>query len=240
MEGQYHSIESFGTVDGPGIRFVLFLQGCPMRCLYCHNPDTWSFFQGKRITVETVVNQVLKYQAYLKNGGVTVSGGEPLRQVPFLIELFTELKKHHIHTAIDTSGILFDQNNVSLFDDLMKVTDLVLLDIKAYSESAHLKLTGQSNKNILAFAKYLSQKNVPVWIRYVLVPGLTDDHHEMIAVRQFIETLPNVQRIEVLPYHSMGEKKYEALGIRYALKGVKEPDETLIAEAERILVYGKR
>jgi pyruvate formate lyase activating enzyme len=240
MEGQYHSIESFGTVDGPGIRFVLFLQGCPMRCLYCHNPDTWSFFQGRPITVAAVVEQVLKYQAYLKNGGVTVSGGEPLRQIPFLIELFTELKKYQIHTAIDTSGILFDENNVSLFDDLMRVTDLVLLDIKAYTESAHLKLTGQSNKRILAFAKYLSQRDVPVWIRYVLVPGVTDSHLEMLAVRQFIETLRNVKKIEVLPYHSMGEKKYEALGLHYALSGVKEPDEKLIADAERILVYGKR
>lgn len=236
MKGYIHSFESFGTVDGPGIRFVVFMQGCPMRCLYCHNPDTWQFSAGKRFSPNEVFENVLKYKSYISDGGgVTVSGGEPLMQTEFVTELFSLLKKRGIHTALDTSGITFDKNNTAEIDGLLKYTDLVLLDIKHIDEQEHIKLTGHSNKNVLDFARYLSATGKPVWIRHVLAAGITDDNKYLKRLKEFTDRLKNVEKTEILPYHSMGEIKYEKQGIPYPLKGALPPTEERIRNAKLIL-----
>lgn len=236
MTGKIHSFESFGTVDGPGIRFVVFVQGCPMRCLYCHNPDTWSVDGGTQYTAEEVASRILKYKNYFTGGGgATVSGGEPLMQAAFVEELFTILKKSGIHTALDTSGALYDARNPRAFDSLLAVTDLVLLDIKHIDDGEHIKLTGRSNKNILAFARYLSDLGKPVWIRHVLVPGITDNDEYLHRLKAFLSTLTNVEKVEVLPYHTMGEVKYNKLGINYPLKGVPPPSPERVKNAKEIL-----
>lgn len=236
MTGKIHSFESFGTVDGPGIRFVVFVQGCPMRCLYCHNPDTWSVAVGTQYTAEEVASRILKYKNYFTGGGgATVSGGEPLMQAAFVEELFTILKKSGIHTALDTSGALYDARNPRAFDSLLAVTDLVLLDIKHIDDGEHIKLTGRSNKNILAFARYLSDLGKPVWIRHVLVPGITDNDEYLHRLKAFLSTLTNVEKVEVLPYHTMGEVKYNKLGIDYPLKGVQPPSPERVKNAKEIL-----
>ena len=236
MTGKIHSFESFGTVDGPGIRFVVFVQGCPMRCLYCHNPDTWSVDGGTQYTAEEVASRILKYKNYFTGGGgATVSGGEPLMQAGFVEELFTILKKSGIHTALDTSGALYDARNPRAFDSLLAVTDLVLLDIKHIDDDEHIKLTGRSNKNILAFARYLSDLGKPVWIRHVLVPGITDNDEYLHRLKVFLSTLTNVEKVEVLPYHTMGEVKYNKLGIDYPLKGVQPPSPERVKNAKEIL-----
>jgi pyruvate formate lyase activating enzyme len=218
--GNIHSIESFGTVDGPGIRFVIFMQGCPMRCLYCHNPDTWSFEQNKIMAADEILGKYESVKEFLKNGGITVTGGEPLFQIDFVTELFKKSKEKEIHTAIDTSGILFDKNNTGKFDELIKYTDLVLLDIKHIDEEKHKILTGHSNKNVLDFAKYLSEKNIPVWIRHVIVPSITDDEKYLLGLGGFLKTLKNIKALDVLPYHNMAVPKYENLGIEYKIKNV--------------------
>ena len=236
MTGKIHSFESFGTVDGPGIRFVVFVQGCPMRCLYCHNPDTWSASAGTEYTPEDVAFRAMKYKSYFTGGGgVTVSGGEPLLQAEFVTRLFTILKENGIHTALDTSGVLFNEADPHKFDDLLAVTDLVLLDIKHIDDGEHKKLTGHSNKNILAFARYLSDMEKPVWIRHVLVPGITDDDRYLNELKTFISAFKNVRKVEVLPYHTMGEVKYEKLGIPYPLKGVQPPSPERVKNAKEIL-----
>ena len=235
MVGYIHSFESFGTVDGPGIRFVVFMQGCPMRCLYCHNPDTWQR-GGKEYTPEEVAANVKKYKSYFTGGGgVTVSGGEPLLQADFVKELFTILKNSGIHTALDTSGIVFNPDDKHKLDGLLNVTDLVLLDIKHIDCAEHEKLTGHGNKNVLAFAEYLSEIGKPVWIRHVLVPGITDDDKYLNALAEYISGLKNVRKVEVLPYHNMGEVKYKNLGVDYPLKGVQPPDAERVKNAKRIL-----
>lgn len=234
MTGKIHSIESFGTVDGPGIRFVLFMQGCPMRCLYCHNPDTWSLNGGKEITVQEAVSEALKYKSYIKNGGVTVSGGEPLMQIEFVTEFLRLLKKEGIHTAVDTSGVTFTKGD-NRFDELIKYTDLFLLDIKHIEEEEHKKLTGFSNKNTLEFAKYLSDNGKNMWIRHVLVTCITDGDNNLKKLKEFIDGLKTVKNVEILPYHSMGEVKYENLGISYPLKGMQPPSDERISNAKRIL-----
>ena len=239
MEGKIHSFFAGGTVDGPGIRFVIFLKGCPLRCLYCHNPDTWTQDNSIIQTEDEVINQALKYRGYFANGGgVTVTGGEPLLQIDFVTELFKKLKKNNIHTALDTSGIIFDPNNDSLmkkFDELIKYTDLVLLDIKHIDDNEHIKLTGKSNKNILAFAKYLSNNNIHMWIRHVLVPGITLNDEYLIKTKEFIDTLNNVDKIEVLPYHTMGIVKYDNLGIEYKLKDTRVPTKEETRHAKYLL-----
>lgn len=238
MTGRIHSFESFGTVDGPGIRFVVFLQGCPLRCQYCHNPDTWGG-GGEEYTVEAVIERALRYKNYFGDqGGVTVTGGEPLVQIDFVIELFKKLKARGIHTCVDTSGIMFNpdaESSVEKHKELLKVADLFLLDIKHIDEEACQKLTGQSNKNTLAFAKFLSEQNKPIWIRQVLVPGITDSIETLQKTRAFIETLHTVERIEVLPYHSMGEVKYQKLGLEYPLKGLEAPSKDAVVAARKIL-----
>lgn len=242
MIGRIHSFESFGTVDGPGIRYVVFLQGCPLRCQYCHNPDTWGA-GGKEYTAEQVVTQAMRYRNYFgANGGVTVTGGEPLLQIDFVIELFTLLKQKGMHTCVDTSGITFNENSQSSVDKhkaLLAVTDLFLLDIKHIDDEACKRLTGQSNKNTLAFAKFLSDNKKPMWIRQVLVPNLTDGEEDLRKTRAFIDSLQTVERVEVLPYHTMGEVKYEKLGLEYPLKGVETPAKERVAFAKRILTEGR-
>ena len=238
MTGRIHSFESFGTVDGPGIRFVVFLQGCPLRCRYCHNPDTWEA-GGEEYTAEEIVSRALRYKNYFGDkGGVTVTGGEPLVQIDFVIELFTILKEKGIHTCVDTSGITFNpdsQQSVDKHKALLKVSDLFLLDIKHIDEEACKKLTGHSNKNTLAFAKFLSENGKPVWIRQVLVPNITDDEQSLKRTREFIDTLKTVEKVEVLPYHTMGTVKYEKLGLAYPLKGVEAPTKESVEKAKRIL-----
>ena len=236
MTGKIHSFESFGTVDGPGIRFVVFMQGCPMRCQYCHNPDTWSCSAGTEYEAEEVAFRVLKYKNYFTGGGgVTVSGGEPLMQAQFVRELFTILKRSGINTALDTSGVIYNEDEPRAFDELLAVTDLVLLDIKHIDEAEHKKLTGHSNKNILAFARYLAQIGKSVWIRHVLVPGITDDDKYLYKLKDFISSLGNVSKVEVLPYHTMGAVKYKKLGIDYPLEGVQPPSPERVKNAKEIL-----
>ncbi len=239
MKGKIHSFFAGGTVDGPGIRFVIFMKGCPLRCKYCHNPDTWTQENSLEYEVEDVLNEALKYKGYFRNGGgVTVSGGEPLLQIDFVIELFKLLKSKGVHTALDTSGIIFNKDNKDLlnkFDELIKYTDLVLLDIKHIDNDEHIKLTGKDNKSILDFAKYLSDNNVHVWIRHVLVPDITLNDDYLIKLRKFIDTLNNVDKIEVLPYHTMGIVKYQNLGIEYPLKDTRVPTKDEVRHAKYLL-----
>ena len=238
MTGKIHSFESFGTVDGPGIRFVTFMQGCPMRCQYCHNPDTW-LAGGQEYAAEEVVARILRYRNYFgENGGATVSGGEPLLQIEFVTELFRLLKENGVHTCVDTSGITFRANDsecVNKHEELLKYTDLVLLDIKHIDDEAHKTLTKQSNQNTLAVARFLSERGKRIWIRHVLVPTLTDDDEALKRLRGFIDTLDTVEKVEVLPYHTMGEVKYQKLGYDYPLKGVEPPTKERVENAKRIL-----
>lgn len=238
MMGRIHSFESFGTVDGPGIRFVIFLQGCPLRCKYCHNPDTWGA-GGKEYSVDEVVERALKYKNYFgEKGGVTVTGGEPLAQIAFVTQLFTALKAKGIHTCVDTSGFTFrkdDQACVQAFDKLIAVTDLFLLDIKHIDDDRCKELTGQSNANTLAFAKYLSDNGKSIWIRQVLVPGWTDGEESLKRTRAFVDGLATVEKVEVLPYHSMGAVKYQKLGIEYPFKDMQTPTKENVQKAKEIL-----
>ncbi|MBE6604956.1 MAG: pyruvate formate lyase-activating protein [Ruminococcaceae bacterium] len=217
--GQIHSIETFGTVDGPGVRFVVFFQGCPMRCLYCHNPDTWIAGAGEKHTASDLIAKMLRNLSFYQTGGITATGGEPLLQLDFLIELFELAKRHRIHTCLDTSGITFHEAPLYLekIDRLLAVTDLVMLDIKHASDKAHQQLTGCSNTPVVAFAKYLSQKKVKMRVRHVLVPGYTDSEADLVALGQLVRDLDNIEKIEVLPYHTLGRAKYENLGIPYPL-----------------------
>ena len=223
ITGRIHSTESFGTVDGPGIRYVIFMQGCPMRCLYCHNPDTWDTRGGREVTADELIAEYKKNSAFYRNGGITVTGGEPLMQIAFLTELFRKAKEEGIHTCIDTSGVVYSEKNAALtaeLDGLMKYTDLVMLDIKHIETEAHKRLTGRPNESILAFARYLESREIPVWIRHVVVEGYTDKPEELFALGEFIGGLKNVRALDVLPYHSMGVSKYESLGIPYPLSGM--------------------
>lgn len=232
ITGRVHSFESFSTVDGPGVRFVIFLQGCPLRCKYCHNRDTREMNLGDVYTVNEVVEKVLHYKEYMgEHGGVTVSGGEPLVQLDFVIELFKKLKEHGIHTALDTSGFI----DTYKLKDLLEYTDLVLLDLKQMDDDSHKDLIGVSNEKILKFAKNLSDNNIPMWIRHVLVPGHTDNEQHLIMLKEFIQTLKCVEKIEVLGYHTMGKDKWEILGEKYPLEGVPEAKDEDIARAEKIL-----
>ena len=239
MTGRIHSFESFGTVDGPGIRFVVFFQGCPLRCQYCHNPDTWAN-GGKEYTADEIITQALRYKNYFGDkGGVTATGGEPLVQIDFVTELFAKLKAKGVHTCVDTSGITFNPNSqesVEKHKKLLAVTDLFLLDIKHIDDEACQKLTGKSNANTLAFAKFLSENGKPMWIRQVLVPNITDGEESLQRTRAFIDSLKTVEKVEVLPYHTLGEVKYEKLGIDYPLKGVETPSKERVMQAKHILM----
>lgn len=236
LYGNIHSIESFGTVDGPGIRLVVFMQGCPMRCKYCHNPDTWTFNENKKVTVQEIITKYNSVKEFLKNGGLTVTGGEPLAQIDFVIELFKKAKENNIHTALDTSGVLFNRNNTTKVDELLKYTDLVMLDIKHINDEEHIKLTNHSNKNILDFAKYLSEKNIAMWIRHVVVPSVNDKEEYLSELGKFLATLKTIKALDMLPYHNMAEPKYESLGIQYPLKGLPALTKEEILKA-RIIVF---
>lgn len=239
ITGHIHSIESCGTVDGPGIRYVIFFQGCPMRCQYCHNPDTWEASGGTPMTVDEVLDGFYSNLAFYRSGGVTVTGGEPLMQMDFLTALFENLKAHGIHTCIDTSGIIFNPESpdfMKRIDHLLSLTDLVMLDIKHIDDSRHLKLTGQSNKKVLDFAAYLSEKNIPVWIRHVLVPGITFYREYLEELGTFMGSLNNVKALDVLPYHSMGITKYDSLGIPYPLRDTPEPSKEDAVAARNVIL----
>ena len=239
MNGFIHSTESFGTVDGPGVRFVIFLQGCPMRCQYCHNPDTWKMNAGSLRSAQSLIREYERNQAFYKKGGITVTGGEALMQIDFLLELFALAKEKDIHTCLDTSGIPYRPGESSYnakLDRLMALTDLVMLDIKHIDPEGHKALTGHDNAGILAFARYLAEKNIPVWIRHVIVPGITDDPGQLTRLGRFLGTLPNVQALDVLPYHIMGVMKYKELDIPYPLEGVEPATKQQAMEAKKIIL----
>ena len=229
-----HSIESFGTVDGPGIRFVLFLQGCHLQCKYCHNRDTWDIKGGEPKTLEDIFEKIKRYKNYmmLSGGGVTVTGGEPLLQVKFLIGLFKKLKEEGIHTCIDTSGIVAITDDIK---ELLQYTDLVLLDIKHIDDEKCKKLVGVSNKRELEFAQYLSDNNIKIWIRQVLVPGYTDDEEDLKKLKKFIKSLKTVENVQILPYHSMGKFKWEKLGNKYELEDVRTANQDDVDRVKKIL-----
>ncbi len=243
--GDIHSLETFGTVDGPGVRFVVFFQGCLMRCQYCHNPDTWNPKDGQQMEAGEIIARFLRNASFYKTGGITATGGEPMLQLDFLTELFTMAKQHGIHTCLDTSGIMFPgeketdgpgpRKGLEKIDALLDVTDLVMLDIKHIRPAEHEVLTGHSNRNILAFARYLEQKQKPVWIRHVVVPGITFDKEELTELGCFLKTLSNVEKLEVLPYHALGKVKYDNLGIDYVLKDTPQLTKEQAKEAERII-----
>ena len=235
--GYVHSTETFGSVDGPGIRYIIFLAGCPLRCAYCHNPDTWTH-NGTRMSASEVMKIALRYRPYWKqNGGITVSGGEPLAQIDFLESLFLTAKEQGVNTVIDTAGSPFtlDEPWFTKFSNLMNLTDLVLLDIKHIDDEEHVKLTGRTGKNIREMASYLSDIGKPVWIRHVLVPGITDNDGYLVRTRDFIRTLKNVKRVEVLPYHTFGNYKWKELGLENRLEGVEPPSAERVKHAESIL-----
>ncbi len=241
MVGRVHSIESFGTVDGPGVRLVVFMQGCPMRCQYCHNPDTWKIGGGTEMTVEQILEQYEKNRSFYKRGGITVTGGDPLVQIEFVTELFKAAKEQGIHTCLDTSGVTFQPKSearMELFDRLAAVTDLVLLDIKHIDPAAHEKLTGRPLAPILDFARYLDAMGIPVWIRHVVVPGITYDQGELYRLGLFLSTLGNIKALDVLPYHDMGKPKYEKLGIDYVLKDVRPLGKDEALAARKVILHG--
>ncbi len=241
MIGKIHSIESFGTVDGPGIRLVVFLQGCPLRCLYCHNPDTWAMHGGNEITTEEIIKEYEKNRAFYSKGGITVTGGEPLLQTDFVTDLFRVAKERGIHTCIDTSGITYSKTNseyIKKLDELMSYTDLVMLDIKHINSEKHKALTGHENENILAFAKYLEEKKIPIWVRHVVVEGYTDNEDDLFELGKFIGKLQNLRALDVLPYHAMGKAKYHELGIEYPLENMLALDAKDALKAKEIILRG--
>lgn len=244
MTGRIHSLESFGTVDGPGTRFVVFFQGCPMRCLYCHNPDTWNPSAGEEMTADYILEQYDRNKAfYGSKGGLTTTGGEPLLQIDFLIELYEKAHEKGIHTCLDTSGIVFQPNNEELmkkFDRLMKVTDLIMLDIKHIDPELHKKVAAQPNDGILAFAKYTAEKGVDLWIRHVVVPGLTDDDEYLYKLGYFIGGLSNLKALDALPYHTMGKVKYEKLGYDYPLKDTPAMEKDILIKKKEVILNGVR
>lgn len=236
IKGNIHSIETCGTVDGPGIRFVIFMQGCPLRCQYCHNPDTWQTDTNKLITVDEIMQKYDGVKEFVQSGGITVTGGEPLLQIDFVTELFKVAKAHGIHTALDTSGITFNPENTENINNLLKYTDLVLLDIKHIDDEEHKKLTGASNKNILAFAQYLSEKQIPVWIRHVVVKDITLNEKYLKELGKFLATLNNIKALDILPYHNMAIPKYESLGINYPLKNTPTTSKEEAINARNIIL----
>lgn len=243
MIGHIHSTESFGAADGPGVRFIVFMQGCHMRCRYCHNPDTWKMDGGDEVTADEILKRALRFKPYWgKDGGITISGGEPLLQIDFVIELFKKAKELGINTCIDTAGNPFTKEEpfFSKFEELMKYTDLVLLDLKEINPARHKDLTGFDNSNIIEMAKYLSEINKPVWIRHVLVPEHSDFDEDLDALGDFIDTLSNVDRVEILPYHTLGKFKWENLSIPYTLESISPPSAERIENAKNRIHAGIR
>lgn len=235
-KGRIHSFESFGTVDGPGVRFVIFLQGCPMRCKYCHNPDTWQIDAGEWMSTDEVLERFQRNKEFYATGGITVTGGEPMLQMGFISELFEKAHRMNIHTCLDTSGICFDERNLASVEVMLAHCDLVMLDIKHIDDFMHQSLTRHSNHNILAFAHYLSEKEISIWIRHVYINSIYNNDASLYQLGRFIKTLKNVKGLDVLPYHSMGESKYAMMNLDYPLQDVKEPtiEETKSARAKII------
>lgn len=237
LTGYIHSLESFGLVDGPGVRYVIFLQGCKMRCKFCHNPETWAS-GGTEYTAKALFDKAYRYKRYWgKNGGITISGGEPLLQIEFVTELFQIAKQKGIHTVLDTSGQPFSDDTEWLdkFKALMEVTDLVMFDLKEIDDNFHKELTGHTNTNILKMAQWLSENNYAMWIRHVLIPGVTDDKSRLLKLKEFIDTLKTVERIEILPYHTLGLFKWKNLGLSYPLEGVPTPTDEQVTTVEELL-----
>ncbi len=232
LKGKIHSLESFGTVDGPGLRFVIFFQGCPLRCLYCHNPDTWDVQHPSNyfMTPEELLREVMKYKSFIAKGGVTATGGEPLLQAEFLTAFFSLCKKENIHTAIDTSGFVFN----SRVKEVLKYTDLVLLDIKSIHTTTHQTLTGANLDNSIRMLNYLEEKQIDTWIRHVIVPNYTDNDKDLEDLADFLKNYTVIKKIELLPYHTMGENKYEKLNLKYPLKGIEALSEERFLNAKRI------
>lgn len=236
--GRVYSMESFGSVDGPGVRFVVFLQGCAMRCRFCHNADSWDMTKGEVYSAEDLLKKALRFRAYWgEKGGITISGGEPLLQMDFLLEFCRMAKENGVHVTIDTSASPFTTKEpfFGKFQELMKYVDLFLLDIKEINEEAHQTLTGCSNQNVLAMARYLSEIGKPVWIRHVLVPEYSDKDEDLKALDDFLKTLNNVERVEVLPYHTLGVFKWKELGLEYPLEGINPPSRERIENANALL-----
>lgn len=231
--GRVHSIETLGTVDGPGIRIVIFMQGCPLRCLYCHNPDTWDASKGKEYTAIELFNEIKKYKSFMdsSNGGVTFSGGDPLLQAKFITKVSKLCKKNGISVAIDTSGFVLNDS----VKELLSYTDLVLLDIKSFDPTTYQKVTGGRLEPTLKMLNYLKENNIKAWIRFVLVPGLTDDMTSIKELSDYLDDYPNVEKIELLPFHKMGEYKWEELGVSYQLSNTMEPEQELINKVKVIL-----
>lgn len=243
MNGYIHSLESFGTVDGPGIRLVVFLQGCPLRCLYCHNPDTWETGKGEALSVGEILEEYDKNRDFYKRGGITVTGGEPLLQIDFVTELFTIAKEKGIHTCLDTSGITFNKKSedcIKKFNELMKHTDLVMLDIKHSDSEAHKRLTGTSNSNVLDFASFLEENGKPFWVRHVVVEGYTDKKEDLLSLGRYLAKFTCLKALDVIPYHTMGVGKYESLGIDYPLKGVDATSVAAAVKAKSYIMEGLR
>lgn len=238
IKGRIHSLESFGAVDGPGIRYLIFLKGCNMRCQYCHNVDTWNPETDNLQTADELLDKAERFRSYWgKDGGITVSGGEALLQIDFLIDLFKKAHERGINTNLDTSGQPFTREEpfFSKFNELMKYTDLVMLDLKQTDTEKHKELTGRTNENILDMAKYLSDIGKDMWIRRVLIPNLTNDDNELNNLYSFISSLKTVKKVEILPYHTLGIFKWENLGIKYPLEGYKPPTKEEVEKAEKIL-----
>ena len=235
LKGKIHSIESCGTVDGPGIRFVVFMQGCPLRCQYCHNPDSWEYDTDNLMTVDAILEQYNGVKEFCA-GGITVTGGEPLVQIGFVTELFKKAHDLAIHTALDTSGLLFNRADTEKMDELLKYTSLVMLDIKHIDDEEHKKLTKHSNKAILDFAEYLSEKNIPTWIRHVVVPEITYKEEFLTRLGEFLAGLKNIKALDVLPYHDMAVPKYENLGLEYPLEGIPPLTQEQALEARNIII----
>ena len=235
LKGKIRSFESMGLVDGPGIRFVVFMQGCELRCLYCHNPDTWNKdFFSEEISPKNLIKKINRFKPYFgTEGGVTFSGGEPLLQPKFLIECLRLCKKNNIHTALDSAGVGFGN-----YDEILSLTDLVILDIKAVKEDEYKFITGQSMKRFNIFLDACQRLGTKLWLRQVIVPGINDDKQHMIALRDYIKTIKNVEKVELLPYKTIGVTKYKALKLSYRLDGVPDMDEKKCKELENFLLDG--
>lgn len=231
--GNISSFESMGLVDGPGVRYVVFLQGCPIRCAYCHNPEMWGINEKKtQMTAQALLNKVKRYMVYFKNGGgVTVSGGEPLLQAEFVTEFFKLCKQNNIHTCLDTSGC----GNEKEYDKLLDYTDLVLLDVKALAPDDYKNLTGKPIEKFEEFLNVCQKKNKKMWIRQVIVPGYNDTEESVLKLKEFVKKLHNVENVELLPYHTMAKDKYKKLGIKYRLEGVPQMDKKRCKELEKLL-----
>ena len=232
MKGYIHSVETFGSVDGPGIRYVVFMQGCPLKCIYCHNPDSWKMKDGKVVSEKQLVDNILSYSSFISSGGVTISGGEPLLQAPFVLKLIKKLHKHNIHVAIDTAGSLPLKQSKAVLD----ACDLVMLDIKEFDDDAHKVLTGLSNKNTLDTLSYLSSINKPIWIRHVILPSYTLNEEKLIKLANYLKQFKNIEKVDLLPFHKYGEFKWEKLGYNYMLKDIEPPTSEQMQKVKQIFL----